>query len=79
VLKTVETIQGVPQHVIKVPLRNYPDQGFVGAELHDLLDRIIIGPTRYPQVIAAAFHDLLRQAQVPDPEKKIWVSDTPLR
>lgn len=79
VTRTIETIQGVPQHVIKVPLKNYPDQGFVGAEVHDLLDRIIIGPTRHPQVIAAAFCDLLRQARVPDPEKKIWISDIPLR
>jgi hypothetical protein len=79
VSKTVETIQGVPQHVIKVPLKDYPDHGFVGAELNDLLDRIIIGPTRYPYVIADAFSDLLRQAQVTDPAKRICISDIPLR
>lgn len=79
VLKAVETIQGIPQHVIKVPLKNYPDQGFAGAEVHEVLDRIIIGPTRHPHVIADAFCDLLRQAKVPDPEKKICISDIPLR
>jgi len=79
VLRTVETIQGVPQHVIKVPLRNYPDQGFVGAEIQDALDRIIIGPTKHPHVIADAFCDLLRQVGLSDPEKKICISDIPLR
>jgi hypothetical protein len=76
VVKAVETIQGIPQHVIKVPLKNYRDEGFGGAEVHD---RIIIGPARHPHAIADAFCDLLRQAKVPDPEKKICISDIPLR
>lgn len=79
VTKTIETIRGVPQHVIKVPLKNYSDEGFVGAEIPELLDRVIIGPTQHPYVIAEAFHDLLLQAKVPEPEKKIWISDIPLR
>jgi hypothetical protein len=79
VTKTIETIRGVPQHVIKIPLKNYPDEGFVGGELHELLDRIIIGPTQHPHAIADAFCDLLHQAKIPDPEKKICISDIPLR
>lgn len=79
VSKQIETIRGVPQHVIKIPLRNYPDEGFVGAELHELLDRIIVGPTQHPRIMADAFCDLLREADVPDPEKRVYTSDIPLR
>lgn len=79
VVKAVETIRGVPQHVIKVPLKNYTDEGFAGAEVHEVLDRIIMGPTRHPHVVADAFCDLLRQAKVPDPAAKICISDIPLQ
>ncbi len=79
VIRAVETIQGVPQNVIKVPLKNYPEEGFVGAELPELLERIIIGPTQHPRAIAGAFRDLLSQAKVAEPEKKIFISDIPLR
>jgi hypothetical protein len=77
--KTIEIIRGVPQHVIKVPLKNYPSEGLVGAELPEILDRIIIGPTQHPTAIAEAFIDLLREAKVPEPERKVCVSDIPLR
>jgi len=51
----------------------------VGLALPDLLNRIIIGPCEFPQVILTAFHRLLDDAGVPDPGKKIVVSDIPLR
>lgn len=79
VAKAIETIRGVPQHVIKIPLKSYPEEGLVGVEVQELIDRIIIGPTQHPHVIADAFYDLLRQAMVPDPEKRICISDIPLR
>jgi hypothetical protein len=44
-----------------------------------LQSTIIIGPTKYPQAMWAAFRDLLMEARVPEPEKKIVVSDIPLR
>ena len=75
----VEVIRGTPQAVLKLDLQNHPDKGLVGLAIPELLDRIIIGPCELPQVISSAFQKLLAEAEVPDPEKKIIVSDIPLR
>jgi hypothetical protein len=76
---TVEVVRGTPQTVLKIDLQNHPDQGLVGLALPELLDRIIIGPCEFPEVIRKAFHHILVQAGVPEPEDKIVVSDIPLR
>jgi len=78
-IRAIEVIQGVPQPVYKIPLKNIPEEGLVGAEIPELLDRIIIGPTQYRLAIWEAFMDLLRQAGVADPAKKIVLSNIPLR
>jgi len=75
----VEVVRGTPQMVLKIDLQNHPDQGLVGLALPELLNSIIIGPCEFPQVIQRAFHQLLVEAGVPEPEKKIVVSDIPLR
>lgn len=74
----IEVIRGTPQKVLRLDLKNIPDQGIVLA-LPELLDRIIIGPCQFPQLVGSAFHQLLEEAGVPEPEKKIIVSDIPLR
>ena len=75
----VEVIRGTPQAVLKLDLQNHPDKGLVGLAIPELLDRIIIGPCEFPQVISSAFQKLLAETGVPEPEKKIIVSDIPLR
>lgn len=75
----VEIVHGTPQRVLKLALQNHPDQGLVGLAIPELLDRIIIGPCAFPQIICSAFHRLLEEAGVPEPEKKVIVSDIPLR
>lgn len=75
----VEVIHGMPQTVLKLGLQNHPEQGLVGLELPQLLERIIIGPCESPQVLYTAFHRLLVEANVPDSERKIIMSDIPLR
>jgi hypothetical protein len=75
----IEVIRGTPQRVYKIPLRNVPEEGFVGAEIPELIDRIIIGPTQFPYAIADAFHQLLEKAGVKDAGSRIIVSDIPLR
>ena len=81
--KEVETVRGVPQFVYKVPLRDIPgapgEDGFHGAEVKDLLDRIIIGPSDSGLVIRDAFVHLLEQAGVPDAPAKVFISGIPLR
>ena len=77
--RSVEVIRGTPQTVLKIELQNHPDQGLVGLALPDLLNRIIIGPCEFPQVVLSAFHRLLEEAGVPEPGKKVVVSAIPLR
>jgi hypothetical protein len=75
----IQTLAGIPQRIVKIPLQDIPEEGLIGLELPKLLDRIIIGPTQLPQAISQAFHRLLCEAGVPNPEKKIFVSEIPLR
>lgn len=77
--RMVTTVDDVPQIVYKIPLRNIPDEGFFGAEIPELIDRIIIGPTQYPTAIAAAIEAQLVEAGVRDAGDRIVVSDIPLR
>jgi hypothetical protein len=73
------TIGGVPQPISKIPLRDVPDEGLRGLEIPSLVDRVIIGPTEYPNVIREAFLGALTNAGVPDAAQRIVVSDIPLR
>jgi hypothetical protein len=62
VRKAVEVIRGTPQTVLKMELKNRPDEGLLGLALPDLLNRIIIGPCEFPQAILRAFRRLLKEA-----------------
>jgi hypothetical protein len=74
-----EIIEGVPQLVFKIPLKDSPDDNVVGVEVPTLLDRIIIGPTTYPIPIAHAFALALYNAGMPDGGSRVVVSNIPLR
>ena len=73
------SVRGIPQEIHKIPLINDPDHGLVYADLPNLVDRIIIGPTQQPFTILQTFVGLLREAGVPDPERRVFVSQIPLR
>ena len=73
----VEVIRGTPQEVLRVDLKNHP--GLEGLALPELLDRIIIGPCQFPDMVRAAFLRLLQEVGVPEAGKKIIISDIPLR
>jgi hypothetical protein len=75
----IEVIGGVPQKVCKIPLKNIPDEEFLGAELIELLDKIIIGPTDHGPAIYQAFCQALEEAGIQDPSARVVVSDIPLR
>jgi hypothetical protein len=78
-LKEIEVIQGVPQPVYKIPLTNIPEKGLFGLTIPDLIDRIIIGPTRDPLAMREAFINLLDEAGVEQSDRKVFVSNIPLR
>lgn len=77
--REVVSINGVPQPICKLPLENFPDGGFYGAAIPDLVERVIIGPTEFPRVVRESLIEVLRDAGVPDPDRRVFVSDIPLR
>nr|WP_082490273.1 DUF2971 domain-containing protein [Methylobacterium sp. Leaf122] len=78
-VKDLQIVRGTPQVIYKIPLKDIPDGGFIGAEIPQLVERVIIGPTQYPLTMYEAFVDLLTQAGVVDAASKVRVSDIPLR
>lgn len=75
----IVSVGGSPQPVCKLPLKNVPEEDLIGAEIPELVERIIIGPSKYPGVIAEVFFELLKAADVPDAGKRIAISHIPLR
>ena len=75
----IVTTRGVPQQIFKIILQDLPATGLIGIEPAALLDHVIIGPSQYPFPMYDAFVRLLSDMGVPDPWKKVVVSDIPLR
>ena len=75
----IVTWGGVPQKIYNVEMKSYPEEEFVGAELDQVLNEIVIGPTDQPNIIKDAYLDTLKQIGVSDPANRIRLSGTPLR
>jgi hypothetical protein len=65
--------------VYKIPLRDWPEDGLVGLAIPSFLNRVIIGPTQLPGTLYSTFYKVLTEAGVADVEKKLCISDIPLR
>ncbi|WP_313535815.1 DUF2971 domain-containing protein [Sphingomonas sp.] len=72
------TLNGVPQNIHKIFFKNYPEDGFVGATLPEIVDRVIIGPTAHPFVIFSRMFEALQSHGV-DPAGVLINSHIPLR
>lgn len=72
-------VRGIPQQVVAIPLRDFPDQGLVGAAIPELVNRVIIGPNEYAWEARAVLIDLLANAGVENAQERVWVSDIPVR
>ncbi|NYT78084.1 DUF2971 domain-containing protein [Alcaligenaceae bacterium] len=75
----IMTLGGVPQRVYAIPCRDYPEEGFVGATIPDLLDRVLIGPSQDSHTIAQAYVEELTRLNVPDAHNKVVITGIPLR
>jgi len=75
---SIETINGIPQEVHKIPLENIPEE-IDGVTIPELIDRIIIGPNDQQVVIGKTFAKLLSEAGCDNPYDKIEFSGIPLR
>jgi hypothetical protein len=78
-LKGTEICNGVPQIVYKLPLKNNPAEGVVGIEIPQLVDRVIIGPSAYPEPMREAFVVALQEAGMTDAKNRVVCSGIPLR
>jgi hypothetical protein len=74
-----EIIDGVPQLIYKIPLKDSPEDDVVGVEIPMLVDRVIIGPSAYPIPISHAFALALYNAGMTDAGSRVVVSNIPLR
>ncbi|UFW81013.1 MULTISPECIES: DUF2971 domain-containing protein [Rhizobium] len=73
------TIAGSPQRIFKIPMIDVPEDGFYGATLPDLFQRLLIGPSNTAAQSKREFIQLLHENGVPDAALKVEVSDVPLR
>ena len=76
---SIETVDGTPQRIYKIPLENVPDEGFLGANPDELFSRVIIGPCAHPMAVWDAYVEALREVGVTSPEERVRISNLPLR
>ncbi|MCH7501516.1 MAG: DUF2971 domain-containing protein [Nitrospinae bacterium] len=75
----VACIKGTPQTIYKIPLKNREDLNLKNLEVSEFVDRVIIGPSENPKLIKQVFVKSLKTVGFKDPEKRVFISDIPLR
>jgi hypothetical protein len=78
-IKRTKVINGLPQRIYALPLKNIPESGLVGVEVSELIDRILIGPTDHALPILHALIDTLEEKNISNPNSKVFVTNIPLR
>lgn len=79
IVRSVQTVRGTPQIVYKVEMKNYPEEGIVGIEMPEILDRVIVGPTQHGLGVYDAFVEELSKAGVERSFERVFISQLPLR
>jgi hypothetical protein len=74
-----ETVGGIPQIVFKLPLDKSLNPVLADLDISNLFERLIIGPSPFPVAMADAFADALTKAGVADADKKLFISNIPIR
>lgn len=74
-----EAIGEIAQKILKIKLEDQPGRGLVGLEPSALIDRILIGPSEHPEVIAQAISHSLEKIGVRHARSKITFTNIPLR
>ena len=75
----IMTLGGVPQRIFSLPFQNYPEDGFDGATIPELIDRVLIGPSENAYAIAQAFVQALTERGLTDAQDRVIVTGVPLR
>jgi hypothetical protein len=79
VTSSIESINGIPQEVHKIPLKDIPEGNFYGVTVPQFIERIIIGPNDHQIVLGKTFAKLLEEAGCENSSQKISYSGIPLR
>ncbi|MFN3959467.1 MAG: DUF2971 domain-containing protein [Parvularculaceae bacterium] len=74
-----EVVNGAPEILMKLDLKDDPERNIVGVAPATLFNRIIIGPCENPIQIRAALASALTEAGVADVDQKMSMSLIPLR
>jgi hypothetical protein len=74
-----EVIGEIPQPVLKIRLEDQPDEGLIGLNPNDFIQRVLIGPCEFPQIIARSIAEELLRCGVTDPWSRIAITGIPLR
>ncbi|MCW8890874.1 MAG: DUF2971 domain-containing protein [Sedimenticola sp.] len=76
---SIESIDGVPQEIHKIPLNNLPELNLMNIEICELIERIIIGPTDHQSVLGDTFIKLLTESGCKNASERVFYSGIPLR
>lgn len=79
VINSVEIIDGIPQKIAKLQLKDVPQIDFIGATLPNLLERIILGPSANPWIMFEAIYTEMEEAGVGIANQPVKISNIPLR
>lgn len=74
--KSIELINGAPQPVYSIPLEALPGYDI---SVPTILDRIIVGPTKFPDAVAESLIHELEAVGVRDAAAKVFYSEIPIR
>ena len=79
IVPAVEIVNGVPQHLMKLSLKDDAGRGITGVAPATLLNRIIIGPCEYPVQVRAALAAAMTEVGIENPLNMMWMSLIPYR
>jgi hypothetical protein len=72
-------VSGVPQIIHKIPMDATVSPVLAELDLAKMFDRLIIDPSQYSWPMCEAFTQALKAAGVADAEKRVFISDIPIR
>lgn len=76
---SIEIINGTPQHLMKLTLKDDTNRNIVGVAPATLINRVIIGTCEYPIQVRAAIVAAMTDVGVDKPMDKMWMSLIPYK
>ena len=77
--RSLETIDGVPQSIYKIPLEDNPNEDVIGISIPELIESVIVGPSEYALPLHEAFTIALKEAGIENAGSRVIISGIPLR